>query len=106
MLYGEKGYREKCYIGRNVTEGEMLQGETLQGELLQGELSWGETLYIRFETLYAFYLILFYISALIQNIMVYFHKQSLQSNPSILKFLYRFLVYYFDKLCLQMIQLQ
>ena len=46
MLYGEKGYREKCYIGRNVTEGEMLQGETLQGELLQGELSWGETLYI------------------------------------------------------------
>ena len=47
MLYGEKGYREKCYIGRNVTEGEMLQGETLQGELLQGEMSWGETLYIR-----------------------------------------------------------
>ena len=47
MLYGENGYREKCYIGRNVTEGEMVQGETLQGELLQGELSWGETLYIR-----------------------------------------------------------
>ena len=46
MLQGEK-FRVKCYIGRNVTEGEMLQGETLQGELLQGELSWGETLYIR-----------------------------------------------------------
>ena len=38
MLYGEKDYWEKCYNGRNVTEGEMLQGE-----LLQGELSWGET---------------------------------------------------------------
>ena len=50
MLYGEKGYREKCYVGRNVIVGEMLQGETFQGELLQGELSWGKTLYIRLRT--------------------------------------------------------
>ena len=38
MSFREKGYREICYIGRNVIEGEMLQGETLQGEFLQGDL--------------------------------------------------------------------
>ena len=37
MLYGEKGYREKCYIGKNVTVGEMLQEKRYRENCLGGK---------------------------------------------------------------------